>query len=40
VDGRVMRGEQGLRIGEKIQVRLLSADPERGFIDFGRVGGR
>jgi exoribonuclease-2 len=40
VDGRVMRGEQGLRVGEKIQVKLLSADPERGFIDFGRVGER
>lgn len=40
VDGRVMRGEQGLRVGEKIQVKLLSADPARGFIDFGRVGDR
>jgi ribonuclease R len=37
VDGRVMRGEQGLRIGEKIRVKLLSADPQRGFIDFGRT---
>ncbi|HMJ26771.1 MAG TPA: RNB domain-containing ribonuclease [Pyrinomonadaceae bacterium] len=37
VDGRVVRGEQGLRVGEKIQVKLLSAEPERGFIDFGRV---
>lgn len=40
VDGRVMRGQQGLRIGEKIKVKLLSADPERGFIDFERVGQR
>ena len=40
VDGRVMRGEQGLLVGEKIQVKLLSAEPERGFIDFGRVGER
>jgi VacB/RNase II family 3'-5' exoribonuclease len=37
VDGRVMRGERGLRVGEKVRVRLLSADPQRGFIDFGRV---
>jgi VacB/RNase II family 3'-5' exoribonuclease len=37
VDGRVMRGEQGLRVGEKTRVRLLSTDPERGFIDFARV---
>src|SRR6267154_4191871 len=40
VDGRVMRGEQGLRVGEKIRVKLLSADPERGFIDFARIGNR
>jgi len=37
VDGRVMRGEQGLRVGEKTRVRLLSTDPERGFIDFDRA---
>jgi VacB/RNase II family 3'-5' exoribonuclease len=40
VDGRVVRGEQGLRVGEKIRVKLLSADPERGFIDFQRLGDR
>jgi len=37
VDGRVMRGERGLRVGENVRVRLLSTDPERGFIDFARV---
>ncbi|MBA2703832.1 MAG: RNB domain-containing ribonuclease [Blastocatellia bacterium] len=37
VDGRVMRGEQGLRVGDKTLVRLLSTDPERGFIDFARA---
>jgi ribonuclease R len=37
VDGRVMRGERGLRVGEKVRVRLLSVEPERGFIDFARV---
>jgi len=37
VDGRIMRGEHGLRVGEKVRVRLLSTDPERGFIDFARV---
>ena len=40
VDGRVMRGQQGLRVGEKVGVKLISADPERGFIDFERVGQR
>lgn len=37
VDGRVMRGEEGLRVGDKVRVRLLSVDPHRGFIDFGRT---
>ena len=37
VDGRVMRGERGMRVGEKVDVRLLAVDPERGFIDFARA---
>ncbi len=40
VDGRIMRGEQGLRVGEKTSVKLLDTNPQRGFIDFGRVGDR
>ena len=38
VDGLVMRGEQDLRVGEKISVKLLDTDPGRGFIDFARIG--
>jgi len=34
VDGRIIRGERGLKIGEKVGVKLLSADPVNGFIDF------
>lgn len=34
VDGRIVRGEGGLRLGQKISVKLLSADPANGFIDF------
>lgn len=37
VDGRVVRGEQGLRVGQTIQVRLLSVDADKGFIDFGKL---
>jgi exoribonuclease-2 len=36
VEGRMMRGEQGLDVGDRVHVKLLHVDPERGFIDFGR----
>jgi Exoribonuclease R len=35
-EGRLVRGEQGMDVGDQVQVKLLSTDPERGFIDFGR----
>jgi exoribonuclease-2 len=38
-EGRVMRGEQGLKVGQKIHVRLLKTDAYNGFIDFERVRG-
>ncbi|MFT3746409.1 MAG: RNB domain-containing ribonuclease [Pyrinomonadaceae bacterium] len=34
VDGRIEQGEHGLQVGEKVNVRLISADPRSGFIDF------
>jgi len=40
VDGRVMRGESGLRVGEPVRVSLLATDPLRGFIDFARIDDR
>jgi exoribonuclease-2 len=36
VEGRLLRGEEGVDVGDRIRVRLLGTDPERGFIDFGR----
>lgn len=34
VDGRIVRGEHRLDVGDKVTVRLLSANPHNGFIDF------
>jgi exoribonuclease-2 len=36
VEGRLMRGEEGLDVGDRVQVTLLGTDAARGFIDFGR----
>ena len=36
-EGRIMRGEKGLDIGQKVRVRLLSADANQGFIDLETV---
>jgi exoribonuclease-2 len=37
VEGRLERGFEGADVGDRLRVRLLSTDPRRGFIDFGRV---
>jgi VacB/RNase II family 3'-5' exoribonuclease len=36
VEGRVMSGEQGLDVGDRVHVTLMGADPVRGYIDFRR----
>ena len=36
-EGRVMRGEQGLDVGDAVRVKLLDTNVERGFIDFARA---
>jgi len=37
VEGRVERGQEGLDVGDRVRVRLVHTNPERGFIDFVRV---
>ena len=38
VEGRVVRGFEGLDVGDKVRVQLLRADATHGFIDFARAG--
>lgn len=38
VEGMLTRGAKGVDVGDEIDVKLLSTNPKRGFIDFGRVG--
>ena len=35
-EGLLARGQQGVDVGDQLQVKLLSADPQRGYLDFGR----
>jgi VacB/RNase II family 3'-5' exoribonuclease len=37
VEGKLERGAEGLDVGDRLRVRLVSTEPERGFIDFARV---
>ncbi len=34
VEGMLVRGGKGLDVGDKVTVKLISTDPQRGFIDF------
>jgi exoribonuclease R len=34
IEGRVVRGYQGLDVGDTVRVKLIGAYPEQGFIDF------
>jgi len=36
VEGRLVRGEHGLDVGDRVRVKLVSTDPQRGYIDFAR----
>jgi exoribonuclease-2 len=34
VEGKLVQGGKGLDVGDKVTVKLISTDPQRGFIDF------
>jgi VacB/RNase II family 3'-5' exoribonuclease len=38
-EGRVVKGFEGLDVGDKARVQLMHTDVQRGFIDFARVPG-
>jgi len=35
-EGLLVRGQQGVDVGDQLQVKLVSADPRRGYLDFAR----
>jgi exoribonuclease-2 len=37
VEGLLARGQQGVDVGDKLRVKLLSTDVQRGYIDFARA---
>ncbi len=38
VEGKLVHGADGLEVGQKLRVKLISTDFDRGFIDFVRTG--
>jgi exoribonuclease II len=37
-EGKLVRGQDGLKVGDRLKVQLTSVNIERGFIDFARSG--
>jgi exoribonuclease-2 len=35
-EGLLVRGQNGVDVGDQLQVKLISADPRRGYLDFAR----
>jgi exoribonuclease-2 len=35
-EGLLIRGQQGVDVGDQLQVKLVSTDPQRGYLDFAR----
>jgi exoribonuclease R len=37
IEGRLARGHEGMDVGHRLRVQLISTDAERGYIDFERA---
>ena len=37
IEGMLVQGHQGADVGDKLRVKLVRTDPQRGYIDFARV---
>jgi VacB/RNase II family 3'-5' exoribonuclease len=37
IEGMLVQGEQGLDVGDRLRVKLIRADPQKGYIDFARA---
>src|SRR4029077_18361061 len=37
-EGKIVHGFDGLQVGDRLRVKLISTDVERGFIDLVRIG--
>jgi exoribonuclease-2 len=37
VEGKVVRGSEGMDVGDRVRVELVHTDVERGYIDFARA---
>jgi exoribonuclease II len=38
VEGKLVQGDDGVKVGQRLRVKLISTDFERGFVDFVRTG--
>ena len=38
VEGKLVHGDEGAKVGQKLRVKLISTDFDRGFVDFVRTG--
>jgi exoribonuclease-2 len=36
-EGILIHGQQGVDVGDQLKVKLISTDPQRGYLDFARA---